>query len=808
MRPKNTFTQWVGVAVSSTVMALGSGAALAQSPLEEIVVTAQKREQNASDIGMAISAFSGDNLKTLGVSDTRDLAGLVPGFTAAKSDLGTTIYTLRGIGYNSPNLSSTSPVGVYVDEASFPYPYMSHGLSYDLERVEVLKGPQGTIYGRNTTGGAVNFITKRPTSEFESGITVQYGNYEKYGIEGFVSGPLSDTWAARVAVKSEKSNKGWQRSFSRPGERNGEDDRFAARMMLDYDSDEQLRAQLTFNYWQDNGDTQAGQAVMVSPEAPDYLAPGFANEIIANPDNEDADWTSPNEPATWPGTTFVNPRPQIGMDSEMSSVTARLDYDLSDRLTFVSLTNYADLERDDVSDRGGVKYEIAVDREVGSIESFSQEFRLTGSSSDGKTNFIGGVYYSRDKLDDRGQVWAGQNSVLNELRSYGDLALFYGYGAEYAAEVYGGFRTWENFTETTFESYAAFGQFDYQLSDTLTLTAGARYTDESHDFAGCSRDLNGDTNIFQVWNFAFGTAHGAGDCGTYISETVTVYADGTVEGDAVGPQGAKKVLDENNVSWRIALDWQPSDDMLLYGSVSKGFKSGSFPQISAFADAQLNPATSEELLAYELGAKISANDNVEFNAAAYYYDYQDKQVYGLIPDPIFITLTKVVNVPESEVYGAEFDATLFPSENTLVKVSASYLQTEIKKYQGYGPSGAAQDFAGDSFAYSPEWQLNLVGAHRFDFSETLAGTLTLDASYSDADNALVGGDATRAIDSYTLVGAKLGIEPKDGRWAVALFGRNLTDEYYWSAVHGWGDAIVRYAGMPRTYGIEYSYNFD
>mgnify|MGYP000647869188 CR=1 FL=1 len=142
--------------------------------------------------------------------------------------------------------------------------------------------------------------------------------------------------------------------------------------------------------------------VFKSPEAPDYLVPDFANEVIANPDNEDADWTSPNEPATWPGTTFVNPRPEIGMDSKMSSVTARLDYDLSDRLTFVSLTNYADLERDDVSDRGGVKYEIAVDREVGSIESFSQEFRLTGSSSDGKTNFIGGVYYSRDKLDDRG----------------------------------------------------------------------------------------------------------------------------------------------------------------------------------------------------------------------------------------------------------------------------------------------------------------------------------------------------------------------------------------------------------------------
>ena len=795
---KSLCNRGFAVSLGAAAIALSSAATVAQSPLlEEVLVTAQKREQSVNDIGMAISTFSGDNLKSLGVADTRDLAGLIPGFTAAKSDLGTTIYTLRGVGYNSPNLSSTSPVGVYVDEASFPYPYMSHGLSYDLERVEILKGPQGTIYGRNTTGGLVNFITKRPTNEFEAGFTLHAGSYEKYGMEGFVSGPLSESWGARLAIKSDKSDKGWQKSFSRPGERNGEEDRFAARMLLDYDSDQQFRAQLTFNYWQDIGDTQAGQAVMVSPEAPDYLVPGFASEIIANPDNEDADWTGSNQPATWPGTTFVNPRPEIGIDSEMSSVTARLDYDLSDRLTLVSLTNYADLERDDVSDRGGVKYEIAVDREVGSIESFSQEFRLTGSSLDGKTNFIGGLYYSRDKLDDRGQIWAGQNSVLNELRSYGDLALFYELGEDYAAEIYGGFRDWENFTETTFESYAVFGQFDYQVSDTLTLTAGARYTDESHDFAGCSRDLNGDTNIFQVWNFAFGTELGAGDCGTFDSDT----------GAPVGPEGAKKVLDEDNLSWRVALDWQPSDDMLLYGSISQGFKSGSFPQISANASAQLDPANQEELLAYELGAKVSPSDMVEFNGAVYYYDYQDKQVYGLIPDPIFITLTKVVNVPESEVYGAEFDVTVFPSEDTFMKLSAAYLQTEIKKYQGYDASGADQDFAGDSFANSPDWQFNLVGAHRFDFNDRFEGTLVVDASYSDSQSSLIGNNPTRVIDSYTLLGARLGIEPKNGRWAAALFGRNLTDEYYWTAVHGWGDAVVRYAGMPRTYGVEFSYNF-
>ena len=814
MKQQNMFFRWAMVGLGATVMVFMSGTSFAQSPLEEILVTAQKREQSINDIGMAISAYSGDDLNALGVSDTRDLAGLIPGFTAAKSDLGTTIYTLRGVGYNSPNLSSTSPVGVYVDEAAFPYPYMSHGLSYDLERVEVLKGPQGTIYGRNTTGGLVNFITNRPSEEFEAGVKVQYGSFEKHGIEGFVSGPLSESWGGRVAIKSEKSDTGWQQSTSRPGDRNGEEDRFAARMLLDYDSDDRLRAQLTFNYWQDKGDTQAGQAVLLNPDVNNnFTVDGLEAEIISSPDNKDADWASPNEPEAWPGTTSTN-RPELGIDSQMNSVTARLEFDLTDTLTLISLTNYADLERDDVSDRGGVKFEMAVDREVGSIESFSQEFRLAGSSLDDKTNFIGGLYYSRDKLDDRGQIWAGQHSAMSEIRDpvVAQLKMTYGGDCETLwGEICGGFRDWENFTETTFESYGVFGQFDYQLSDSLTLTAGARYTEESHDFSGCSRDLNGDDNIYQVWNPAFTTEHEAGDCGTFISDTIVVKGGRVVDGDGVGPQGAKKELDEDNVSWRVALDWQPTDEMLLYGSISKGFKSCSFPQISAFDDAQIDPVTQEELLAYELGAKVSPSSFLDFNAAVYFYDYKDKQIYNLMPSEAFGSLTKLRNVPESEVYGAELDATVFPSENTFVKLSASYLQTEINKFQGYDMAGVKdevlKDFAGYSFAYSPEWQFNIVGAHRFDINDRFGGALVVDASYSDSQIAQIGDSSNFNIDSYTLLGARLAVEPKDGRWEAALFGRNLTDKYYWSSAHSWSDAIVRYAGMPRTYGVEYTYNF-
>ena len=794
--------------------------------LEEVIVTAQKREQNVNEIGMAISAFSGEDLTALGVMSTRDLTNLVPGFTVAQSDLNTPIYTLRGVGFNTPNLSSASPVGVYVDEASFPYPYMSNGLIYDLERVEVLKGPQGTLYGRNTTGGLVNFITNRPTDEFEASITARMGNFESYGIDGFVSGPISDSWGARLAFSTLNANKGWQESVSRPGDRNGEQDRVSGRLLLDFDPSDRFSANLNLSYWRDQSDTQAGQAAIYNPAVFNpgseaqalalfgdfypgatgqdiaealYVAPGFKDQIISNPEAKDADWAASDQPGFWPGTTFTNQRPELGVDSDMLSFTARLDYELTENLTLMSLTNYADLERDDVSDRGGVMFEIATDRELGSIESVSQEFRLTGSALDGRTNYIAGVYYAKDELSDRGQVWAGQNSVLNELRLLVGLgAEFAGAPAEAVAEIYGGFRNWENFSEISTEMYAVFAQFDHELTDTLTLTAGARYTDESQDFHGCSRDYLGDTNIHQVWNPAFGTALVPGDCVTLDSTTFL----------PVGPGGTEKELNEDNVSWRLALDWMPSDGTLVYGSVAKGFKSGVFPQLAANADAQYDPAVQEEVLAYELGAKFSPTSILALNAAAYYYDYKDKQDFNFIPDPVFVSLTKVVNLDESEVYGAEFDATLYPTENTLLKVSASYLKTEITRYQGFDESALPADFSGASFAYAPEWQFNFIGAHRFDITNTIEGSLMLDAAYSDSQSGTLGDDPTFAIDSYTLVGARLGLSSKDQRWEAAVFGRNLTDEYYWTSVHNWGDAIVRYAGMPRTYGVEFTLNFN
>ena len=268
-----------GLLAATATPALAADQPAAQTPDQpddgEIVVTAEKRSGSASRIGLSITALSGEAIQSARISDTRDIVRFVPGFTAAQSITNTPIYTLRGIGFNTPNLSSTSPVGIYVNDTAYAYPYMTQQTAYDLERVEVLKGPQGTLYGRNTTGGLVKFVTAKPGDRFEADAEIGYGSYQTVTSRGYVSGPLSDTVGARLAWTSENSSKGWQKSVTR-GERLGEKDRQAARLTLVWNPDSAFRAQLVGSFWRDGSDTQAPQAILYAPETPAFALPAAA----------------------------------------------------------------------------------------------------------------------------------------------------------------------------------------------------------------------------------------------------------------------------------------------------------------------------------------------------------------------------------------------------------------------------------------------------------------------------------------------------------------------------------------------------
>ncbi|MCC7266020.1 MAG: TonB-dependent receptor plug domain-containing protein, partial [Caulobacteraceae bacterium] len=241
--PADSMRRWALVMGASAAALLTAEAARAQTSetatVETLVVTAQRREESANAVGMGIQAVRGEVLEQLHVTGPRDLSAFAPSFSVSQSYQGVPTYTLRGIGFNTINLSATSTVGTYVDEVAYAYPFLLTGPIFDLERVEVLKGPQGTLYGRNTTAGLINFVTNKPTEAFSAALGGEVGNYETLNFEGHVNGQIAPGLAGRLAFRMENSDKGWQISNSR-GESQGEVDRWAVRGALAFNPTDRL----------------------------------------------------------------------------------------------------------------------------------------------------------------------------------------------------------------------------------------------------------------------------------------------------------------------------------------------------------------------------------------------------------------------------------------------------------------------------------------------------------------------------------------------------------------------------------------
>ena len=224
--------------------------------LEEVVVTAQKRVQGANDVGITLNAFSGQQLKDFGVLTAEDVAMLTPGLTVNETAAtGVPSYTIRGVGFQDYSTGASSTVGLYFDEVAMPYTVMTRGLVFDTERVEVLKGPQGDLYGRNTTAGQINFISNKPGDEFEAGIIGSFGNYDAVEVEGFVSGPLSDTIGGRLAFKTTQWGEGWQKSTT-SDDKLGEKDATAVRGILNFNFNEDVSLLLIAHYIKDESDNK------------------------------------------------------------------------------------------------------------------------------------------------------------------------------------------------------------------------------------------------------------------------------------------------------------------------------------------------------------------------------------------------------------------------------------------------------------------------------------------------------------------------------------------------------------------------
>lgn len=797
-------------------------AAAEETPFGDIVVTAQKRDQKTQNVGIAIAAFGGEQMNALGVVDVKDVATLVPGFTVAKSFRGPPIYTLRGVGFNTPNMSTSSPVGVYLDEVAYPYPIMTEGLSLDLGRVEVLKGPQGTLYGRNTTGGLVNSIANKPTAENSGEVKLSYGSYQSYGVEGFLNGGIAPNLNARLAFDIQKADKGWQVSVTH-GQRLGKVDKAAARFSLGWEPSDSAKFLFTANWWKDKSDTQAGQSIAAFPRgliaflglttpaqwtaaAPGLgLPPQIFSQSYTPTSATQANWVAQNLP--WGGTNGggrnFTPAPlDFRKNNELLSFALRGEVNLTDGIKLTSLTNYSHFTRHEGYDSGGWDVENLIGLGEGSINSFSQELRLNGDSD--RLHWVAGAFYAHDKIRENDKSWGASLSTVALVRTFGQLTAPPGTTVAQLEDIKWGFRDWENLINQKITSKALFGQVEYKLTDQLNFTAGLRYTKDKAEFSGCSKD-QGDNSIAASWNAFFNqaTPFGAnvspGGCVTYLAALVPF--GNNVQGVV------HKTLDEDNLSGKLALDYHVNSDVMIYASAVRGFKSGAFPNINANVAPQYDPAKQEEVRAYEVGIKTSPARGMIFNASAFYYDYRNKQLFVNTPDPVYVTLNSIKNVPESHIYGVEGELSVPLFKGLDARVTATYLEAKIDTYQGYNDFGQALNFKGASFPFTPKFQLNGTLTYGFDLGSNLNARLTGNGRYSSTARGDLEGNQLFKIDSYALFDANLAIMTNDDKYQVNVFVRNIGNKYYWNSVQLPLDSVVRYAGMPRTWGVSLKAKF-
>jgi len=802
--PKQALPIICAAAFTSPTHAAQSDAA--RGALEEIVVTAQRRAESINDVGMSIQAIDAESLEALRVTSVRDLTTIVPSFTVSQSYQGVPTYTLRGIGFNTINLSATSTVGTYVDEVAYAYPIMNTGPLMDLERVEVLKGPQGTLYGRNTTAGLINFITAKPTDDFQAGATAEVGNYETYNINGFISGPLTETISARLALSSQNSGEGWQESNSR-SERLGEIKKNGARLSLAFDPGESTHIDFSATYWRNETDTVAGQGIGFTPAtaASPFNAPGLVNYVAGNQPREatNADWAPEAVRGANIGTGLGFQGP-LREDNPFTGLKLRLDQNLSETVRLVSLTSYNDFERDALSDWSGVPYEILLQHTTGTIESIAEDLHIEGG--DDSMHWLVGGYYANDKIVDGNRTLLGQNANVTLIRTVGQplLATPFNCCGYTSTDLSQAFRSYEDIGHIETNTWSVFANGDWRLNEALRLNAGVRYTEDEQKYHGCSRDFNGNMlpNVNVVNRALYLQTYGVfaapisqGQCNTFDPTTGTF---GEV----------RSTLDEDNLAWRVSLDWNVADQTLMYLSASRGAKAGTTPINAANLARQNAPVKQELLTAYELGLKSTlAQNRVQLNLSGFVYDYQDKQISTYFADPIYTALARLDNVPKSAAYGVEGELTWSPSRSLTLAASALWLHTEIQDYIGTNAAGQPQNFDGAEFIYSPEFQGSLSVIFDHEITDALGLQVTLNTRYQSESNTIFEDLPLYALPSYGLVNASIGLHGRDDRWSVTLWGRNLADEYSWSAVASNANVVVRFPNPPLTYGATLGFKF-
>ena len=738
------------------------GSVLAQAPpvLEEIIVTAQKREQSLQDVGVAVTAFTEDAIREYGFSTSTDLVAMTPGlnYTVPNAESSQINFFLRGVGLNDFADANENPVAVYVDGIYRP---AMGGLSFqlfDVERVEVLRGPQSALFGRNTNGGVVHFLSKGPTQDLDGHVDLAIGSNSETKLEAAVSGGNAEV-AGRLAVAMH-AHDGY--TENRVGPDYNETDAYGLRGQLLFTPSDSFDALV--NAYYSNNDAAVGawqhEATTVNANGESVLL-GVNEQSMAIDCNADGVMDA-NDLRPEPGTDCFGYRDTDGdpykgdfdrdgrVEVETQGVSLTMNFELGAAL-ITSITGIQNVDRLQTEDTDAGPYPLLQPTFIASTDTITQELRASGEGDD--FHWLVGMFYFDNEVD---------GDYRLDLRGLE----FVDFDVDF-------------FQET--ESMALFGQYEYDFAPNWSLIVGARIASEEKVLDYISRDTAG-----------------------FFTGVIELPSDIAFDFDQASV-GDLAVHDEDSFSGKLEIDWRPRDDLLLYGSLSRGVKSAGFnvgflDETLLFASNSVDtvPYGSEELTSLEFGFKSTVADGLaRLNGSMFVYDYQDYQTFR------FELLNQVIFNSDASVRGLELELEASPSEGLDVALGLALLDATAEDI----PTPAGDSVRDRDMVAAPDVSLSAMIRYERPLGDGMLAMMLWgnwqSEVYFDVQNVPVSRQGSYGVGNF-----RLSYRPRDERWELGAFVHNIADEEYrrytfdFTGVFGYNQVAY---GSPRWLGVDYRY---
>ncbi|QMW23267.1 TonB-dependent receptor [Sandaracinobacteroides saxicola] len=710
---------WTMVSSSALATALASSAVAQTAPasqvddgaIADIVVTAQRREESLQRVPLSITAVTGEALREANVTDVNRIEQLVPGVRIGRSGSDARP-AIRGVYTEAIGANSDPRIGFYIDDIYQSRTSQALTGFVDLERVEVQKGPQGTLYGRNSFGGNIAIYSTVPKDEFAAGFDALYGRFNRARFEGFINQPLGPSIAFRLAGSYERQD-GYVKNSSTGSDLGDEDAGYVRGILKIAPVGSGLEVQLRGSYYKQGGAgiSAFGYKSIGTLVAPNLVrAPGgsialpngrvltFTNGFNGQafptslgsefrapfnsrfrdgiPDIGGADVGVPIEADPWK----INFDARVTRRTEQKQFSGVINYDF-DTARIRSITSYTDFNALRQSDNDFSSVPIAIDSNLTKVKTFTQELQLLSNDTTSPFQWIIGGFYYNDKVE---EIFFSDNFTNYPVAGQPALSTFgisYLPGAAFPANTPLSNIRSDNFAPVLLKtkSYAGFAQLSYTFFDKLRLTAGYRYTSDQKRYAAgiTSGAAGGGFLAFDLNQRVNYTCPAPGaTTALFGNNPASPQSTATNAANALGIQCGER--DFNFHTWRGAIDYQFTRDNMVYGSVSRGIRSGGFNNVLNTVTGQVLPFEPEVVTAYELGTKNRlADGKVQLNAAVFYNDFKQLQVQNTLPAPNGLTTVSIItNAGKSRAYGIELDAIVKPTRRLTFQASFNYLNAK------------------------------------------------------------------------------------------------------------------------------------